>query len=297
MYDTVIVGGGPAGFSAAIYASRRGLKTLLITKDIGGQMISTNEIENYPGLGLITGVELGKKFFSQAKEFGTEFLFDEVKSITRRESEFKIETAHKNIEAKTVILALGKQPRELGVPGEERLRGRGVSYCATCDAPFYKNKIISVIGDGNSALYSALASAKVAAKVYLIIRGNSFNGEQILVDKVSETPNIEVIKETTVAEIIGDKKVESLVFTDKKTFDTDGIIIEIGHVIDSKLLKDFVKLNSKGEVVIDSAQKTNLTGLFAAGDLTDTPYKQIVVAAAEGTKAALSAFDYLQNKR
>jgi len=294
MYEVVIIGGGPAGLSAAIYTARRGLKTIVISQDIGGQITKTNEIENYPGLGIVTGVELAKKLFDQARQFGAEFLFDEVKSFKKDKEIFKIKTSTKEIEGKVVILCFGKKPRELGVQGEDRLKGHGVSYCATCDAPFFKDKIISVVGDGNSAVYAGIASAKVAKTVNVITRGETFSAEQVLIDKLKSSKNVNFIKNVSVTEIKGDKKVETVVLSNGDEINTDGILIEIGYVIDRKLIEGMVEIDDKGQIVVDSAQNTSVPGLFAAGDVTNSPFKQIVIAASEGSKAALSCFSYLQ---
>jgi len=190
MHEIVIIGGGPAGLSAAIYAARRGLKAIVISQDIGGQITKTNEIENYPGVGIITGADLAKKLYDQARQFGAEFLFDEVKSIKKVGDNFKIKTIGKEIESKSIILCIGKKPRELGVPGEEKLKGHGVSYCATCDAPFFRDKIVAVVGDGNSAIYSAIASAKVAKHVFILSKREDLHAEQALIEKIEEQKNI-----------------------------------------------------------------------------------------------------------
>lgn len=294
MYDVIIIGGGPAGLSAAIYASRRGMKTLVISKDIGGQITRTNEIENYPGFEHITGAELGMKLFNQAKKFGAEIIFDEVKKINVLKNKFSLKTTDKDIEALSVILAFGKKPRELGVPGEEKLKGKGVSYCATCDAPFFKDKTICVIGGGNSALEATLVSQPIAKKVYLIHRGEQFRGEEYLIDKINKASNVETIMNNEVKEIIGETKVEKIILKDNKEIACDGIIIEAGYIIDRSLVIDLVKLDKNNQLEINQYQETSIPGIFAAGDLTITPYKQIVIAAAEGAKAALSAFDYIQ---
>jgi thioredoxin reductase (NADPH) len=294
MYDTVIVGGGPAGLTAAIYTARRGLKTLVITKDIGGQITKTNEIENYPGFDNITGTDLAMKFFNQAKKFGVEFIFDEVKKISKKDKDFTIQTSNKEVEARSVIISSGKKPRELGAIGEEEFKGKGVSYCATCDAPFYKNKILAVVGGGNSAVDAALLGANFARKVYLIHRGNEFRAEEILINKAKKEKIIEFVLNSEVAEIKGDKTVNSIILKDGKILEIDGIIIEVGFIIDRTIVKDFVELDSANQVVINHKQETDVTGVFAAGDLTTTPFKQIIISAGEGAKAALTCFDYLQ---
>jgi thioredoxin reductase (NADPH) len=294
MYDVIIIGGGPAGLTAAIYASRRGMKTLVLSSDIGGQITKTDAIENYPGLDLISGVEMSKKFFAQAKKFGATFMFEEVKEIKPLKEKFVVKTASNEYDAKTIILAFGKKPRELGVPGEAEFKGKGVSYCATCDAPFFKNKHVAIVGGGNSALSAAVVCSSFAEKTYLVYRGTDLRGEEVLLDKVKNLKNVEILLNTEITKIIGEGKVTSVELNSGKSLPTDGVIVEIGFVIDRAVLDGLVKLDKANQVIIDSKQLTSTPGIFAAGDLTDTPFKQIVIASAEGAKAALSAFDYLQ---
>jgi len=293
MYDVIIIGAGPAGLSAAIYSSRRALKTLVLGIDVGGQIAKSNEIGNYPGFEKISGVELAMKFKSQAETFGAEIKIEQVKSITKNDESFTVETIANNYQTKTVILAFGKQPKELDVPGEEKYKGKGVTYCATCDAPFFRNKTVVVVGGGNSALDAALLSAKYANKVYLIHRRDIFTGEQILVDKVKSEPKIEAILNETVNEIKGESIVKSIVLGSGKEIDTDGIIVEVGYVISRALVEDLVEIDEKNQIVINEKQETSARGIFAAGDLTTTPYKQVVISAGEGAKAALTAYNYI----
>lgn len=294
MYDVVIIGGGPAGLTAGLYAARRGMKTLIVSKDIGGQITRTNEIENYPGLDHVTGVELSTNLFNQVKKFKGTVVFDEAKKIRKIKTGFSIKTINNRFETKSIILAFGKKPRELEVPGEEKLKGRGVSYCATCDAPFFKDKTVVIVGGGNSALDAALISSPIAKKVYLIHRGDKFRGEEVLIQKVEKSKNIEVILNNEIAEITGKERVEKIKLKDSKEIITDGIIVEVGFYIDRSLVIDLLKLDKNNQIEINTNQETSLPGIFAAGDLTTTPFKQIVIAAAEGAKAALSAFAYVQ---
>jgi thioredoxin reductase (NADPH) len=294
MYDVVIIGGGPAGLTAALYSSRRGLKTIVISKDIGGQVTRATEIENYPGIDKISGVQLAMDIMNQAKKFGAEFDFDEVTKISKEDKEFTVSTTKKQIKTLTVILAFGKKPQELGVEGEDRLKGRGVSYCATCDVPFFKDKILAVVGGGNSALDAALYSSSVARKVYLIHRRDQFRGDEVLVKKVSSTKNIEILYNSQVEKIAGKDKVEEIILSNGDKIVVDGIIIEVGFYIDRSIVEKLVKMDETNQIEIDKFQATSEKGVFAAGDLTTTPFKQIVIASAEGAKAALSAYDYIQ---
>jgi len=294
IYDVIIIGGGPAGLSAAIYSSRRALNTLLISRDIGGQVSKTPDIENYPGIDKISGIDLANKFKDQAEKFGAKIIFEETAKIIKLKDKFVVQTLRNKYEAKSVILASGKKPRELGVPGEEEFKGKGVSYCATCDVPFFRNKTVAVAGGGNSALDAALLASKFCKKVYLIHRRDSFIGEQVLIKKVLDNKIIEIIYSDEVEEIIGDKVVKSIKLKSGREIISDGIIVEVGYIVDHSLVEGLVKLDQKHQVLVNNVQETSIPGIFAAGDLTETPYKQIVISAGEGVKAALSCYDYLQ---
>lgn len=292
LYDVIIIGGGPAGLTAALYASRRQLKTLVLTRDIGGQAAKTFDIENYPGLEHITGPALSTTFKKQAENFGAKIGYEEVLSIEKGEK-FQVKTKSASYESKTIILASGKTPRELNVPGEEKFKGRGVTYCATCDAPFFRNKTVAVIGGGNSALDAALLCSDIAKKVFLIHR-SLLSGEAIMVEKVKKKANVEILLSEEVSEVKGGGVVESIVLNSGKEIKTDGVIVEVGYIVDTSLVKDLVKISEKNQIEVDLNQATSTPGIFAAGDLTITPYKQIVISAGEGAKAALSAYDYIQ---
>ncbi|HLC43997.1 MAG TPA: FAD-dependent oxidoreductase [Patescibacteria group bacterium] len=293
-YDVVIIGGGPAGLTAGIYAARRELKILILTRDIGGQMTKTNIVENYPGFELITGLDLAKKMFEQAQKFGAEIRFEQAKKIVQTKTGFSVDTGKNTIQTRSIIMAFGKKPRELGVPGEERLKGSGVSYCATCDAPFFKNKVLTIVGGGNSALCTTIIAAGVAKKVYLIYRGSELRGEETMQEKIRKMKHVEVMYNEEITEIVGEEKVENIKLASGRTLETNGVIIEIGFVIDRTLADGLVDMDEKNQIIISANQETSVAGVFAAGDLTQTPAKQIVIAAGEGAKAALSAYDYLQ---
>jgi len=299
-YDVIIVGGGPAGISAAIYTARRMLKTLVITKEIGGQVVKTPDIENYPGFDLIFGPELAQKFITQAKKFGAEIAYDEVTHLDDKKAEFIVTGRNGKYLAKSLILAFGKVPRKLNIPGERELKGKGVSYCSTCDAPFFKNKIVVVNGGGNSAFDAALLLAKVAKKIYLIHRRDEFRAEEILIEKVKKLKNVEIITEAIIIEIKGKDQVQSIVYhKDEKEMEiaVDGIFIEIGYIVVDGLIKDFVEMDERNQIKVKKDHSTSREGVFAAGDLTNSYYKQIVISAGEGAIAALSAAKYIDEKK
>lgn len=296
MYDVIIIGGGPAGLTAAMYAGRRALKALALTRDIGGQAAKTNDIENYPGFPHTSGIELAKIFQTQAKDFGAEIAFEEVKKIEKKDDSFSVETIANKYDARTIILALGKQPKELEIPGEEEFKGKGVSYCATCDAPFFRSKVVTIVGGGNSALDAALLCSKISTKVYLIHRNDTFRAEQVLIDKVKEAQNIEIILNDEISEIKGETTVSKVALKSGKELKTDGVIVEVGYIVDRTLIENLVELNENNQIVTGGNQETSVPGIFAAGDVTHTAYKQIVISAGEGAKAALAAYDYIQKQ-
>jgi thioredoxin reductase (NADPH) len=305
IYDVIIVGAGPAGLTAGIYASRRTLKTLVIGKTLGGQVVVSHHIENYPGFRKIAGLKLMEKMEKQVKRFGVEIIEDEVLSVKEHGDKFVVKIPEKEFETKTVIFAFGKTPRSLNVPGEKHLECKGVSYCATCDAPLYKKKIVAVIGGGNSALDGALLLSKIAKKVYLIHRRDEFRGFESTVEKLKEKKDVEFVLNSNVLEFKGSEHLESVALKNNKTNEikeikVDGAFIEVGSDVDTRLLKDLVKLDENNHIIINNVCETFYPnnhkvrpGIFAAGDITNTPFKQIVVAASEGAKAALQTFGYI----
>ncbi|MBU1039103.1 FAD-dependent oxidoreductase [Patescibacteria group bacterium] len=307
MYDTIIVGGGAAGLTAALYASRRAMKTLILSQDVGGQAATTTEIENYPGTGLVTGPDLMNNFKEQAEKFGAEFKIGEVIKITEVKDEkslpiFTVLTSTESFRAYSVILAYGLTHRHLGVPGEKELGGRGVSYCATCDAPLFKNKTVAVVGGGNSAVDAALLLAKLCPQVYLIHRSKDFRAEAVLVEQLKQA-HIEVILESEVKEIAGQEMVEKIILksTDPKnnnrSIEVQGVFVEVGFVVNSQLIEGLVALDERKQIKINLDSETSRPGILAAGDITNIAYKQIVVSAGWGATAALRAYEYLQKVR
>ncbi|MDQ3977359.1 MAG: FAD-dependent oxidoreductase [Thermoproteota archaeon] len=305
LYDVIVVGGASAGLTAAMYASRQGLTTLVITKDIGGQALLTNSIENYPPFEHIGGFELMQKFEEQAKNFGAEFAYEEVLSISEdKEGDFKIKTNNDNKEYSgyALILAFGKTPRDLNVKGERELKGRGVSYCAVCDGPFFKNKKVAIVGAGDPALETALYLKGLASQLYMVQRSDKPVGSEESIDLLQNKDNnnkISFISNPSVKSINGTSKVESLTLYHSKSksetkLDVDGIFVEMGYVARTDIVKDLVKLNGSKEIIIDKYCATSTEGVFAAGDVTDVPYKQAIISAGQGAIAALSAYNYLQ---
>ncbi len=300
MYELIIIGGGPAGMTAAVYAARKKLSTLLISYDIGGQVLGTAGIENYMGYQFIEGLELMKKFEEQVKQFPLDMKTGErVSSLSQTNGGFEARTDKgESYQARAAIIAAGKRPRQLNVPGEEKLKGRGVTYCAICDGPLFAGENVAVIGGGNSALEAAEDMIKIADHVYLVSL-TPLTGDQILIDKVKAANNLAMFLEHEVLEIKGESRVKGIKIRDLKSkqereLDVGGIFIEIGLIPNSEPFKGIASLNSFGEIEVGCANETGVPGLFAAGDVTNVPEKQIVVAAGEGAKAALKAHRYLQ---
>lgn len=304
LYDTIIVGGGAAGLTAALYASRRAMKTLLISQDIGGQAATTNEIENYPGFELVAGPELMTKFKAQAEKYGTHLVYAEVIKIAKAVDEkgvpmFTVTTNTDSYTGSSLIMAYGLTHRHLGVTGEEQFGGKGVSYCATCDAPLFKGKTVAVVGGGNSAVDAAILIAKLCPKVYLIHRQNQFTAEAVLVEQLKQN-HIELVLQSAVKEIKGDARVRSVVVADvqdatkTRELAVEGVFVEIGFVVNSKLIEGLVGLDERKQIKISFDAETSQPGIFAAGDITNISYKQIVISAGWGATAALKTYEYLQ---
>ena len=298
-YDFVSIGGGPASFNAALYAKRKGLKTLMIAKKMGGNLLDTDQVENYLGFKMISGEGLADSFENHLKSLDVEFITDTlVQKISKDNALFHLELETGDIiTSKTVMVATGSQARHLGVVGEETFKNTGVAYCAICDAPLYKDKIVVIAGGGNSAVEAAIDVSKYAKKV-IVVHRSEFRADAILQERMQAIEGIEIYKQTQILELLGSQRLEAIKVLDKekneeRLIKTEGIFIEIGHVPNSNLVKDLVELNSLNEIVVDTKQQTSLEGLFAAGDVTDIPYKQIILAAADGAKAALAASEYI----
>lgn len=303
IYDLIIIGGGPAGITAGIYAARKKINTLLLTKDFVGQVGKTSSVENWPGTAFISGTELLENFKDHLKKFEIEIKEnEEVKGIKKAGEILEISTLNNNFQAKTVIIASGRNPRPLKVPGEEKFTGKGVSFCATCDAPLFKGKTVAVVGGGNSGFETALDLEKYSPKIYILEFSSQVKADEVLQEKAKDAGKISVITQAAVKEIKGKNFVESIVYEDKSSkrvseLEVQGIFVEIGSLPASAFLKRLVDFTDWGEVKIDhETSATKTLGLFAAGDVTDIKYKQIVVACGEGAKAALNAYNYLQKK-
>ncbi len=299
LYDILIIGGGPAGYAAGLYGARGGLKTLIIERGMaGGQMTNTMEIDNYPGAGVgMGGFELGDKMKAQAEHFGAETVTNEVIALALAEEPKKVTLADETeLYAKTVVLAMGASPKPLGVPGEDTFRGRGVSYCATCDGMFFRNKTVAVVGGGNTALEDALVLAKTSAKVYLIHRRDEFRASPIYVELAKNTENIEFVLNETVAEICGEMKVNALKLSSGRELAVDGVFAAVGTVPNTELVKDLLTLDEGGYIPADETTQTEIPGVYAAGDLRRKPLRQVITAASDGAVAATMAEKYLLEK-
>lgn len=299
IYDVTVIGAGPAGMSAAIYASRKNLSTLLLAYDLGGQMGTTYDIANYPGFQMITGPDLVQQLSDHVDQYDIEKRIGEkVVGITQKDRcKFIQLSSGQEIHTKTVIIASGASKRKLNIPGEKQLQGKGVVYCSTCDGPLFKDMTIAIVGGGNSGLEAAIEMDAIAKKVYFISAGD-WSGDQILQDKIAATKNVESLKFHKPLEIRGEDKVSALTVEDVKTgktksLDVEGVFIEIGLFPASDFVLDLLDTNERGEIIVDRHGKTGVRGIFAAGDITDNKEKQVIVSAGEGAQAALTAFEYL----
>lgn len=302
MYDIIILGSGPAGLSAAVYASRAGLSFAVIEKEYmsTGQIAYTEQVDNYLGYYGIDGFSLGEKFREHAEALGTEFIEGEVTVLSRTDSGWKVVLSDgSSVESKTVIYALGASPKKLGIAGEEEFAGRGVSYCALCDGAFFEGKTVAVIGGGDTALSDALYLSKTAEKVYIVHRRNEFRANASLVKKAEEAANIEFVLEAVPAEIIGSDSVTGIKLVQKgaeKTLSIDGVFVAVGSLPNTSLLKGTADLDDRRYVIADESGVTSAEGLFAAGDVRTKAVRQVITAAADGANAAVSALNYINDK-
>lgn len=298
-FDFVSIGGGPASFNASLYAKRKGLNVLIIAKKPGGQLLNTSSVDNYLGFKELSGEALYEEFHEHIKSLDVLEVNDRmVDKIEKKENLFYLTLDDGNqVISKTILVATGSNPRKLGIKGEIEFSNAGVAYCAICDAPLFKGKDVIIAGGGNSAVEAAIDVAKIANHVTLVHR-SQLRADQILIDKMNEQANIKVYLESQILEIEGDSKMKSIRVLDKASntefrLEADGIFIEIGNIPNSELVKDLVQLNNQNEIIVNRKQETSLEGCYSAGDVTDTPYKQIIIATAEGAKAALAANEYI----
>lgn len=304
MFDLIIIGGSAAATAAGIYAARRGLNFKIITKDFGGEVATSGEVDNYPGIPGTNGIELADKFKKHLANYGVKPEEGvEVEKVVRQPDGIFLISAAKDsgtkvgYMAKAVIVATGVHPRELNVPGEKEFRNKGVSYCTVCDGPIFGGKAVAIVGGGNSALEAGLMMADIASKVYMINKNPGFKGDTILLDNLKTKKNVEFIYNAMMSGIIGEQFVTGLKYKDEvgseKELNVDGMFIHIGMLPNSAVVPDDVQKNNYGEIIVDKNCQTNVPGLYAAGDVTDVPFKQIVMAAAQGTCALLSVVQYL----
>jgi alkyl hydroperoxide reductase subunit F len=303
IYDVAVIGGGAAGLTAALYASRKGLATVLVTEDVGGQVGVTRDIFNYPGHDYITGPDLSERMIEQVARNPVERLLGEYVVGLRLEGRCKVIELEsgRRVCADSVIIASGVTKRRLEIPGESEFSGSGVVYCSTCDGPLYRGKAVAVVGAGNSAFEAALEMNGIARKVYLVTRGE-ISCDQILRDKVATAERVEHLKGQIPVEVHGSEEVEGLTIADRRSGElqrlaVDAVFVEAGLLPNTSFALDLVETNEAGEIVVDARGRTGVRGVFAAGDCTTVPDKQIVVAAGDGAKAALSAFEYLVSQR
>ena len=297
-FEIVIVGAGPAGLSAGIYVARQNVSCLIISKDLGGQMNLIPRLENYPGAIMTSGQILAKTLETQYLSFKGEIVYDTVEKIDEFEGGFKIKTTRSEYRSKSVVLAPGKVPNMLGLENESEYFNKGIHYCTKCDAPFYQGRTTASVGVGNYLLESGLLLSRMASKMYLILRGAKLAGDKDLVAAIENNKNIEIVTQSSVKAISGNSVLQQITIVDssgaEKVLDVDALFIEMGSKINLDYVKHLVKINTKGEIEIESGGMTSHPAIFAAGDATTIPYKQIIVACGDGSNAGLSAFNYLE---
>lgn len=313
MYELIIIGGGPAGAAAGVYAARKKIKTILITESFGGQSIVSNDVQNWIGEKSITGLDLAKRLEEHLRaqediEIAEGDLVTKIEKIPCEETGFshdcfRLTTREgKTYETKTVLVVSGSRRKKLGVPGEKEFDGNGVVYCSTCDAPLFKDKTIAVVGGGNAGLEGTLDSIPYASKIYLVVRGEALKGDAVTQEKVLKSPKVTVLYNAVTTRILGEKTVTGLEYQDKKTgetkkLDLDGVFVEIGAMPNTEFVKGVVELNERGEILVDhKSQASSQEGIWAAGDASDVLYKQNNISAGDAVKAVLNIYEYLHKK-
>ncbi len=296
-YEIIIIGAGPAGLSAGMFVARQKVSCLIISKDLGGQLNLIPKLENYPGTILSSGPLLAKTLENQYLSYNGDLVYDTVNKIDF-ENEFKINTIRSEYASKAIILAPGKVPNNLGLENETKFTNKGIHYCTKCDAPFYQGKITASVGVGAYLLESGVLLSRLASKAYLIFKGGRLGGNKDMIASIEKKENVELISNSTIKSIFGENTIKNVIIKDstgtEKTIWIDGLFIEMGSKINLDYVKHLVKLNTKGEIEISRGCNTSHPAIFAAGDATNIPYKQIAVACGNGTEAGLSAFNYLE---
>lgn len=305
-YDVIIIGGGPAGMTAAIYCARKKLKVLMLTKDLGGQAAWSSDVENYLGFSMITGTDLVKHFQDHMQQFSDDIklklMNDGIRSVAPEAGGFAVTLADGSIDhGRAVIVASGKQPKKLGIDGETEFLNRGVTYCAWCDGPLFKGKAVAIIGGGNSALDAALSVQKLAKEITIVNNAPELTGDEVMIEKVTQAENIRVFNNTQALTITGDKFLHGLTVRNADTgldkeIAVEGVFVEIGSIPSTDYLKGVVDLNEQNEIIIDKHNMTSQPGIFAAGDVTEVIEKQIIIAAGEGSKAAIQVAQWLSRQ-
>ena len=303
-YDCIVIGAASAGLTAALYLARQAASTLVISKDIGGQALLTDDIENYPGFAQISGFELMNKFQQQAAAYGAEFVYDEVTEVGKLQNgNFSVKTRNQEYVSTALILAFGKTPRNLDVPGEEAFKGRGVSYCAVCDGPLYKKQPIAVVGIGEHVLQAAVYLSGIASKLYVVYKGSRISQDDELYQQLRDKENVEFLINYSVEKIEGEMTVNTVSIKsnakenpDSRELKVEGLFVEMGYVARTDFVKGLVELTKNNEIITDKLGLTSQEGVFVAGDVTDIPFKQAVISAGQGSSAALSAYNYIQKK-
>ncbi|MFO8016338.1 MAG: FAD-dependent oxidoreductase [Candidatus Woesearchaeota archaeon] len=302
MYDLIIIGGGCAGLTAGIYAARYSLKTLVISREMGGVLNEAHKVCNYPGYKDISGIDLMMKMKDQAESLGVEIIYEEVQKLEKKDDTFTASINGKQFEGSAVVLAPGLKRRRLNIPGENDFVGKGVSYCYTCDAAFYKGKTVAVVGGSDSAALASLLLSQYAEKVYIIYRKGDLRAEPANKKAVEENDNIEIITNTNVVEVKGGKVLERAVldkpYDGSEELRIDGLFVEVGSVPSTVLSGHLgVELDDNNMIKVDRERRTNIEGVYAGGDATDTPLRQAVTAAADGAIAAFTAYQYIKDKQ
>lgn len=297
IYDLIIIGAGPAGMAAALYAARQNLNSILVTKDIGGLANYVPELKTYLGYYYLTGYDLIEKFKEHLSHYNVNIKMDEVKKINKQRNFFEVKTKDNKYNAKTLIISAGRRFKKLDVPQEDKYLGKGLSLCTACDGPLFKDKVVAVVGGGRSGLFATLFLLKLAKKIYLIEKDRHLKtsgGLKHIADMLEKNKKVKIILNANVTGIKGNNFVNAIVFNKNKELEVEGVFVEVGYVPNTEFVKHLVKTNDRGEIIVDEEGRTSCKGIFAAGDITNIKEKQVMVSCGEGTKSLLSALTYLE---